>query len=217
MNPLHLPRFHSLLVRVVLGSALLSPGLPASAAPSPYGLVRVAEYQLSAEQLDAFRAHKASPPPKGEAPIVAAMQADTVDWFGDILSLYTSSNPYTVVVKVNGRAQGDGDVATLWQVGWRLADGQSRAGLLPGLASSGAKAGERLELVGKSPFSFKEPRAAAPYLGLVEARNIDFEGVTVEVWSGMGKSSWVEHLLSFQALLVGLVFFGLVWWFRLRR
>ena len=63
-----------------------------------------------------------------------------------------------------------------------------------------------------SPIRFKESRAVRPLLELVRADNFELESMTVQVWSGVGESSWQDILLSFRWLLGGLVFLLLRWW-----
>ncbi len=137
------------------------------------------------------------------------------DWNGSEFSAPTKGNPYTLVVKVSGIAIADGNVLTRWQPGWVLEDGVTRSTLMTGLSRDNVKAGERVNLVGASaPLSFKEDRKLLPSLGLQMATNVRMDSVKIEVWSGLGKSSFVSQLFAWTPLLVGVVFLGLFFWFR---
>ena len=119
-----------------------------------------------------------------------------------------------MVVHVTGKAVADGDVGTAWMGGW-AAEGTTNAKLMTGASKTGVKAGERVTLVGTSgPVSFKQDRKLAPALSFMNARNIEIDGVRVEAWSGIGKSTLPQLVFAWSPLLVGLVFLGLFFWFR---
>lgn len=186
-----------------------------------YGKALLVEHRLPDSVVKDFNKFKPSAPVAGESAIVATMLADTKDWAGPALDGRTSGNPYTIVVLVQGTAKSDGDVATMWHAGWRIQDKQdgeqNRMTPLAGIAKPGAKAGERIEIMGAAtPTTFKEDRTAAPMIGLVNARNLEIREVRVQVWSGMAQSTWVETLLSFRWALIGAVLVAL-WWFGFRR
>lgn len=142
--------------------------------------------------------------------------AATEKWRGDDLSLPTSKNPFTVVVKVSGVALADGDAGSRWQTGLQF-DGPSPVSFLPELVHKGARAGQPVSMAGASKaVSFKEDRMAAPSLEFESSRNLRIDRVQVEVWSGIRKSTWLELLMSWSPVLTGVVFLGLVLWFRRR-
>jgi hypothetical protein len=95
-----------------------------------------------------------------------------------------------------------------------LDDGVRRLSVLPGIAKVGAKAGERLEMTGTSPTSFKESRKVGVALELVNAKNLNFDSVHVEVWSGVPEPSKLEISYAFRYAIVGLVLGLLFWWWR---
>ena len=137
------------------------------------------------------------------------------DWKGAEFDATTKGNPYVMVVKVSGLAVADGNVLTRWQPGWTLDGDGTRSTLMTGLVKDGVKAGERVNLVGASaPMSFKDDRKIAPALGLQLATNVRIDSVQIEVWSGLGGSSFTSKLFAWSPLLVGLVFLGLFFWFR---
>ena len=68
----------------------------------------------------------------------------------------------------------------------------------------------------RSGVSFKEDRKAAPSLDFESSRNLRIDRVQVEVWSGIRKSTWLELLMSWSPILTGVVFLGVVLWFRRR-
>lgn len=164
-------------------------------------------------KIAAFKPSKADP---GESAIMNTMSADTVDWVGDTMPASPRGSPYTMVVTLVGTARADGDVATLWQSGWRLDDGSARMAAFAGLSRNGVKAGERVTLTRAAlPITVKADREVAPALSLVRAANVDLQEVRVQVWSGLGSPTWQETLLSYRYALVGVVMLVLaMWWLR---
>ena len=146
----------------------------------------------------------------------SGLLADSEDWLAPLQKFATSGNPYTLVVKVEGTAVADGDVVTVWQTGWAL-EGSTRFNRLPAIGATGAKAG--MPFSGEAtagPTSFKEDASYSPVLGLVTASNVKIQSVKVEVWSGIGKTSWSQKLFAGAPLLTGLIFLGLAIWWRRR-
>lgn len=194
-----------------------SGSLAAAAQTDRYGKTLLLEHRLPETVVASFNKFTPSKPVQGESKIVATMLADTKDWVGPVFEGKTSGNPYTLVIVVKGKVKADGDATTLWHSGWRLEDKQDGSvdRMTPhgGVAKTGAKAGEVVELYGAAiPLSFKEDRKASPMIGLVNARNIELQEVRVQVWSGIASAGFVETLLSFRWALVGVVLVGL-WWF----
>lgn len=193
----------------------------AAAQTERYGKTLLLEHRLPESAVQAFNKFTPSKPVQGESKIVATMLADTKDWVGPVFEGKTSGNPYTLVIMVKGVVKADGDATTLWHSGWRLEDKQDgtvdRMTPHGGVAKTGAKAGEVVEIYGAAmPLSFKEDRKAAPMIGLVNARNIELQEVRVQVWSGIASAGFAETLLSFRWALVGVVLVVL-WWFWFRR
>ncbi|TAG45392.1 MAG: hypothetical protein EAZ30_15930 [Betaproteobacteria bacterium] len=179
-----------------------------------FGQTRIALYDIPATTIAKFQAFKPSAPMKGESVIVSTLLADSESWAGPEFVASATANPHTIVVTVRGTATADGDASTLWNVGWVLEDGVRRLNVLPGIAKVGAKAGERVEVTGASPTSFKESRKVGVALELVDAKNIRFEGVRVEVWSGVPEPSKLELSYAFRYAIIGLVLGLVFWWWR---
>lgn len=206
---------------VVLLGAFVPVRDAAAASAQKFGKTLLREHQIPADKIVKFNRFKASAPVKGESTIVNAMLADTEDWAGPNLDVRTAESPYTIVVLVTGTARAAGDATSLWQAGWRYEAKQggdeARMVPLPGLAKTGAKAGETLELVAAAtPTTFREDRKVSPVIGLVNARNLEITSVRVQIWSGTASTSFVDVLLSFRWALVGVVLIVL-WWFWFRR
>jgi hypothetical protein len=199
-------------------AAVLFVGLPLHAAPKEeaHGKTLVAEHKVPEAVLQKFAAHKTSKPVQGESAVVNAMLADTEDWVAPEMATSSNSNPYTLVIKVTGRAKADGDVTSLWHAGWRFDDGATRLAPVAGMVAQSAKAGDVVTLVGKAPISFKEDRTLAPAIGLVKADNLRFDEVTVQVWSGVASSSFKDIFFSFPALFFGIVLLVVTLWLKRR-
>ena len=216
---IHTPRTPSLRIvwrhLVASAGALVLATHPAEAADDKkYEQTRIATYDIPAATIAKFQKFKASAPMKGESAIVSTLLADTEAWSGPEFSASATANPHTIVVTVKGSAKVDGDATTLWNAGWVLDDGVRRLSVLPGIAKVGAKAGERLEMTGTSPTSFKESRKVGVALELVNAKNLNFDSVHVEVWSGVPEPSKLEISYAFRYAIVGLVLGLLFWWWR---
>jgi hypothetical protein len=191
------------------------PGGQAKDEAGAYGKTLEKIYDLSPETLAKFQRFQEkqaqTPGDKGKG-----IYANTERWRGDDLSLPTSKNPFTVVVKVSGVALADGDAGSRWQTSLQF-DGPSPISFLPELVHKGARAGQPVSMVGAAKgVSFKEDRKAAPQLEFESSRNLRIDRVQVEVWSGIRKSTWVELLMSWSPILTGVVFLGVVLWFRRR-
>ena len=189
-----------------------SASLPAQGKPTVFGKNLVKSYDLSAEDVARFVRFDAAR--AGKVPGVSAL--DTEDWHAEPVAAPSSGNPYVQVVRVSGTAVADGDVGTSWMGGWAV-EGATRSVLMTGASAARVKAGERVSLVGvSSPLSFKEDRSPAPALGFMGSRNIRVDAVQMEVWSGIGKPTFVQLIFSWSPLLIGLVFLGLFLWFKRR-
>lgn len=181
----------------------------ASSKSGTYGKKLVETYELPVETLAQFA--RFVPKPNTNP---ATIFAETQNWAGKELSLVTSGNPYTMVVKVTGTAIENGDANAYFQPGWAGDNGQ-RVGIVIDVSKPGAKAGEVVQReAATGPISVKEDKALAPHLGFAGAKNMNITSITVEVWSGLPKSSLASLLLAWSPLIGGLVFLGLFFWFR---
>ena len=189
-----------------------TPGsVSATSKPGEYGKVLVQTIELPPEVLAKFARHQEK---KGSQLATSVLNANTEDWHGSEMSLSTEAHPYTLVIRVGGTAVDDGDALSQWTSGWAL-DGMEPISLMAPLGKKGAKAGERIESVGAGkPIRFKEDRKGAPSLSFVAATNIRIDSVKMEVWSGVADAGGLGHLFAWSPLLVGVVFLGLVLWFR---
>jgi hypothetical protein len=186
-----------------------------SAKPGEYGKTLLIDAVLPPSQLDKFQTFKPSKADPNESKLVNALQADTVDWFGDTVLANSSTNPYTLVVSIEGTAKADGDIATMWRAGWKLDDGSNKQQLLPGLAKTGVKAGQRVTMTRAAPpFRFDKDKNVAPMLSLVRADNVVIDHIQVQLWSGMGSPTGLQWFMNNRILLVGLVMVGVALVFR---
>lgn len=196
--------------------ALAGGTLPARAADAErYGTVMEQRHEVPAATLAKFlRLHDKN---LREARNNAGMMAETERWAAPALEAPTARNPYTLVVRVRGVALADGPVASRWQTAWGLSDGVARGMLLPELTRQNVKAGQVVELVGVSPpTSFKEDRRVEPIVEFMAQQNLRMDSVTLEVWSGMRPTSWLQGFGAAIPLLIGVVFLALVVWVRRR-
>jgi len=211
----------SLLLALCLTFAAVLPQVARAGSAERFGKSLLLEHRLPADKIDRLNKFKASAPVKGESAVINAMLADTEDWAAPVLAVRTAENPYTIVLIVKGTARAAGDAATLWQAGWRLEDGKNegegRLSPLAGLAKTGAKEGETVELVAAAiPTTFREDRKVSPMVGMVNARNLHITEVRMQIWTGQRATGFVETLLSFRWALIGVVLVVL-WWFGFRR
>jgi hypothetical protein len=155
-------------------------GLLPSALSAPedaaYGQRRIAEYAVPAATVARYARFKPNAPLPGESKIVNALLADTVEWVGPPMTVGPDQNPYRLVLRVRGQALADGDVASLWQAGWRfpLSDGgtQDRVDPVSGVTRERVRSGETQSFVAPSGGStFREAREVQPFVGLVNLRS----------------------------------------------
>jgi hypothetical protein len=182
-----------------------------------HGKTLVAEYKVPAATLIKFEALKPSERKAGESVLEATMLADGEAWTGPSLDLDSTTNPYKIAVTLSGRVKADGDAISMWKVGWNFGEDGSRLTLMPGLTRSNLKAGESFSATAVSdPISLKKDRTAQVVLELVNAGNIEFDGVDVSVWSGLGGTSFLQKFGAFTYVAIGLVMLA-IWWFWFRR
>jgi hypothetical protein len=185
---------------------------------SQYGKTLVAEFKVPAETLVKFEEFKPSERQPGQSALEASLLADSEAWNGPTVDADSTANPYRIVVTLSARAKEDGDAISMWKVGWALGneEGGTRLTLLPGLTRSNLKAGQNFVATAASdPISWKKDRTAGVVLELVNAKNIEINGVDVAIWSGIGGSTFMQKFGAFTYLLTALVMVGLWWlWFR---
>lgn len=167
--------------------------------PSRYGKALVRSYELPAELLDQYNlvAHSQS---EGRTETLAGIPA----WTGSEFRTAAGAGPYTLVIRMLGAAIESEDVAARWQLAWG-----SAPGVMPALGEPGAKKGEFLQLVlASEPASLEDGRLVALTLRLGDVRNIRFERVRVEVWSGAGETTWLDWLMDWWKLLATFAVWG---------
>jgi len=197
--------------QLVIGCLVISAAGCATKSSLSYGKHLVRAQDLAPEVLERFASFNAKP--KGQPGVVV----DTEDWKGDVLRASSQANPYRIVVTIRGVAQRQGDVTARVDSGWALGDGVTRILPTPHVRSKDAQAGDRIELVSVSaPLSFKDDRDVAPTIGYAGSTNLRVDGMSVEVWSGLGRPGWLESLRSMTLLLTGLAFLSLAIWWRSR-
>lgn len=210
--------------RVVIGNLGLCFGLCLSlsasqayadnkAQSSEYGKRLEVEIQLSPEDVSRLANFQAPEENKKLSGPMASVTATSERWRGDPINAGKDTGPYTMVVTLKGRAKTAGDVSTMWNSGWDFSDDSARVTAFPGLSKLAVKAGEQVVMVkATAPIRFKESRAVRPVLELVRTDNFEFESISVQIWSGVGGSSWQDILMSFRWLIAGLILFFLRWW-----
>lgn len=179
-----------------------------STQPGEYGKQLLMDVVLPPSQLDKFAAFLAASKSDPNA-------ADSVDWVGAPMVANSTTNPYTMVISVEGTARADGDITTVWQSGWKLDDGVGKYGFGPTLSKAGVKAGEHVTMTRASnPSRFDRDKNVAPALNLVRAGNITIDHVQVQLWSGFGRPTPMQWLMSYWWLVFGVVMLGVTLVFR---
>ena len=206
-------------LRLVLASILAFAAGQAAAQlptkPGKYGKTLVADVVLSPSQIDKFSALLDTLAATAHGSQNSVLFGDTADWIGDTFVANSTTNPYTIVVSVDGTAKAAGDVVTTWKAGWKYEDNSNREGLMHGLAAFDVKAGEHVSMTGiAAPSRFDRDKNVAPMLSLVDARNVTIAHMQVQVWSGMPETSWLQMLSAWRFLIFGLVMLAVVLVFR---
>ena len=206
-------------LRLVLASLLAVAAGQAAAQlptkPGKYGKTLVADVVLSPSQIDKFAALLATLAATPHGSQNSVMFGDTADWLGDTFVANSTTNPYTIVVSVDGTAKAAGDVITTWKAGWKYEDNSNRQGLMHGLSAFDVKAGEHVTMTGiTAPSRFDRDKTVAPLLSLVDAKNVTIAHVQVQVWSGLGETSWLQMLSAWRFLIFGVVVLAVVLVFR---
>lgn len=160
--------------------------------PSRYGKSLVRSYELPADLLDQYNlaVHGQA---EGRTQTLAGIPA----WTGPEFRAAAGTGPYTLVIRMLGAAIESDDVAARWQLGWG-----STPGMVPLLGEPGAKKGEFLQLVlASEPVTLEDGRLVPLSLRLGDVRNMRLERVRVEVWSGLGETTWLDWLRDWWKLL----------------
>lgn len=203
------------LVLLTLAGALL----PAQA--ESFGKRLLTVQVVDADTLAAFNELK----PVARAPHSSALEhalaGDSVSWRGRAELLAMVDNPYTLVMRVKGHAPREGNALSLWLGGFEFvdADGNEQSVLDPvaSLSRPDAKAGESFELIAVAKrVSVSVDRSMTPVLSLNKLDNMVIESVTLEIWSGIGGSSFSQVFMGAPWLFGGL-FMCALWWFWFRR
>ncbi len=183
--------------------------------PGKYGKTLLADVVLPPSQLDKFSAFLDTIAAANHGAQNGVMSGDTADWVGDAFLANSTTNPYTIVVSVEGTAKAAGDVVTTWNSGWRFEDGSNRYALMHGLSAFDVKAGEHVTMTAAAtPSRFERDRNVAPLLSLIDAKNVTLDHVQVQVWSGLGSPGWLELLAAYRILIFGVVMLAVVLVFR---
>ena len=205
-------------LRLVLASLLAFAAGHAAAQlttkPGKYGKTLIADVVLSPSQIDKFAALLDTLAATRHG-TQNSMFGESADWVGDSFAANSTTNPYTIVVSVDGTAKAAGDVITTWKAGWKYENNSYSQGLMHGLAAFDVKAGEHVTMTGvAAPSRFDRDKNVAPMLSLVDARNVSIAHVQVQVWSGLGETSWLQMLAAWRFLIFGLVVLAVVLVFR---
>jgi hypothetical protein len=208
-------RWLPLLLASLLALAAAEAGAQMSAKPGKYGKALVMDKTLALADIEKLSAFLQDLAARNKGVANSVMDGDTFDWVGDPMTGQPSKSPYTMVVSVTGTARAAGDVVTTWKSGWKMPDGGTRVSLMSGLAAFEVKAGQRVTLTAPaSPVHFDRDKDVMPALSLVDARNVDIDGVEVQVWSGMTSPSLFQWLTASPMLWLGVVMLGVVFVFR---
>jgi hypothetical protein len=199
-------RWLPLLLAPLLALVALQAAAQLPAKPGRYGKTLLLDVVLPPSQIDKMGAFLDTLAATSKGTQNSVMFGDTVDWSGDAILANPTTSPYTMVVSVEGTAKAAGDVVTTWKSGWRLETGETRIAVMNGLAAVDAKAGQRVTLTSAAPpMRFDRDSTVAPVLSLVDARNVTIKRVQIQLWSGMGSSSFVDVLMAYRVLLLGVV------------
>jgi hypothetical protein len=169
------------------------------------GNITVAAYFVPPEKLEAFAADTTG--------------KTRLRWTTPNFVLEPSNNPHRLMIDFEGVLLADSAVAeNVFEVVWLIKQENQTGGPMQqirfdrqNLTVSGTKVKGRA--VGL-PLSFKDKDMGAIELSLEHQIGLKPTAMTVSVRAGMENTNWLETLLSLNALMVGLVFLGLVLWWR---
>ena len=208
-------RWLPLLLASLLAGVALEADAQLPTKPGHYGETLLVDVVLPPSQLDKFTTFLQTLAETNKGVANSVVFGDTADWIGDSMIANSTTNPYTMVVSVDGTARAAGNVLTTWKSGWRLEDGTTKAGLMTGLSRFEVQAGERVTMTAAAaPTRFERDRNVMPVLSLVDAKNVTIDHVQVQVWSGVGRPSVLQWLGAYRLLLIGVVMLIVVLVFR---
>ncbi|MDP5239755.1 hypothetical protein Q9Q94_09445 [Uliginosibacterium sp. 31-16] len=209
---------HAILLSTLLAT---SPLLQAASKPGQFGKRLVASFEIPADEIDAIRQAKTSRRAPNTSALESAFGNEVLEWAGTEQYFMMIDNPYTLVVRLSGKARRDGNAASMWLGGFAFVDGkgEEKSVLNPvtGLSQPDARGGESFTLVSSAkPVSVAENRRMTPVLTLNRIDNMEVESVSVEIWSGMAETSFTKTFLGAPWMFGGLFMLGL-WWFWFKR
>jgi hypothetical protein len=208
-------RWLPLILASLLAAVTLQAGAELSTKPGQYGKTLLMDVVLPPSQIDKFQELLEALATANKGTANSVVFGDTADWVGDSMVANSQTNPYTIVVSVDGTAKAAGDVVTTWRSGWRLEDGMTKTGLMAGLSAFDVKAGERVTMsAAAAPSRFERDKNVMPVLSLVDARNVTIAHVQVQVWSGIGSPTVLQWLGAGRFLILGVVMLVVVLVFR---
>lgn len=208
-------RWLPLILATSLAAVTLEAGAELSTKPGQYGKTLLMDVVLPPSQIDKFADLLETLAAANKGTANSVVFGDTADWIGDSMVANSQTNPYTIVVSVEGTAKAAGDVITTWKSGWRLEDGITKAGLMTGLSAFEVKAGERVTMTAAAaPSRFERDKNVMPVLSLVDAKNVAIAHVQVQVWSGFGSPTVLQWLGAWRFLILGVVMLVVVLVFR---
>ena len=208
-------RWLPLVLCPLLALASVGAGAQLPTKPGPYGKTLLVDVVLPPSQLDKFATFLEELAATNKGTANSTVFGDTADWIGEAMIANSTTNPYTMVVAVDGTAKASGDVVTTWKSGWKLEDGATKSGLMTGLSKFEVKAGERVSMVAAAaPSRFERDKNVMPVLSLVDAKNVAIDHVQVQIWSGVGSPTLLQLLIAWRFLLIGVVMLVVVLVFR---
>lgn len=208
-------RWLPLTLASLLATLALDAGAELSTRPGEYGRTLLMDVVLPPSQIDRFTSFLETLAATSKGTANSTLFGDTEDWTGATMVANSTTNPYTVVVSVEGTAKAGGDVVTTWKSGWRLEDGVTKWNLMSGLSRFDVQAGERVTMTAAAtPSRFERDKSVMPVLSLVDASNVVIDHVQVQVWSGVGSPTLLQWLGAYRFLLIGVVMLGVVLVFR---
>lgn len=172
---------------------------------SPPGKFEIAIFEVPAEVLEKM----------------AAVKSDTAfspEWESPLLKFAPEHNPFMVEVDYEGETTGAGRAENIFELVWFGLNGESGGPLqMLRVVKDPAPEGTQphVSKIYGPPISFKKEQQLTLKLRLDKHNLMTPQRVTVRVRSGLGDPTWIELIMSFRFLLVGVVMFGLWWkWFR---
>jgi len=189
------------------------PGQAQAPSQAQWGQRLLQTIDLPQDALAHLQSAPAASAPQGQGAAPAGAQEPAI-WRNQTQTLTPQDSPYTVVIKVRGTAQADGDAALNLRAGW-VVDGTVHKLMWPGMAQKAVRAGQAVELQGVSvPVTMKQDREARLRIEGGSASNLQLSSVQIEIWSGMGNVSMGNSWLSWFPILLGLFFVAFMVWLK---